>query len=90
MKIRKDDYKKLSELINNTMDNFNIKAHKDYPAASLTRYLWDIKWTAQDHFQHTNDVKNYLFMRSLSDYLNDDHITTALKHIIKIRDTNNE
>ena len=82
MKMTQTDYDKFSALITDTVKEYGIKYHADYPGMSVTRYAWDIFHLTTGRYQLMNHVENYLFMRSLFDKYNDDHITTALKKIL--------
>ena len=82
MKMTQTDYDKFSDIITDTVKQDAIGSHKNYPYMSAMRYVWDIFHATMDRLQVTNKVESYLFMRSLSDKYNDDHITTALKKIL--------
>ena len=81
MKITKDDYQKLSELVNEFKTEMNINSLEDYGMTKI-RYAWDIYHFTMDYLQMRNRVSDYLFMRRLYDYLNDANIQTALIKIL--------
>lgn len=81
MKIRQDDYTRLSELILHVINHNKIQAKTNYNI-TMTRYIWDIFHTTCDYYQYKN-ISDYLFIRRLYDYLNDSHMNTALKKILK-------
>lgn len=83
MKITKDDYSRLNKLITETVQGHSIMALAEYPGMSVMRYSWDIYHATCDKAQHANNVSDYLFLRHLYDYLNDDHLTTALRAILR-------
>ena len=80
MKMIKSDYVRLEELINICIKRSGIKPHSDYKM-SHEWYRWDIYYATLDYLQY-NSREDYIFMRSLYDYCNDDHIDTALRRII--------
>ena len=78
MKITPGDYKELStdirQFLNDNPDANWESAEKI--GWSFVRYCWEI------YHQVNNRDNNFKYNRSLYDYLNDNHITTALKSII--------
>lgn len=82
MKITKQDYDRLNALITKTVTDHEIHSLADYPGMSVLRYSWDIYHAVCDRAQNENNVSDYLFLRHLYDYLNDDHLTTALRAIL--------
>lgn len=82
MKIRQADYIRLETLLKTFRQDYHIKPHADYPNMTQTRYVWDIFHACMDSCQNARKVEDYLFLRSLWDYLNDTHIETALKRIL--------
>ena len=81
VKITKQDYARMEELITSFVESNNIMAHSEYPGMTITRYCWGIFHSCLDRLLY-NSVKDYLFLRSLYSYLKDDHINTALKNIL--------
>ena len=84
MKIRPEDYKRLETLVNATLEKFPLeKTQADYQARGLsqTRLVWDYFHATVQRLQIT-DGESYVWMRGIYDYLNDNHIETALKRII--------
>jgi len=81
MKITKEDLKRLENLITKYVHDNDIMPRSEYPGMTTTRYCWDIFHGTLDHLQY-NNVPDYLFIRRLCDYMNDNHMHTALKHIL--------
>ena len=81
MKITKEDYNRLDRLIKDCIKRNSIKPIKDYDISPV-RYRWDIFHTTLDWLQY-NNIPDYLFIRRLYDYLNDNHMDSALKNILK-------
>ena len=81
MKIMKNDFTRLSNLTNEFKQLANIHSYTDY-SMTKTRYVWDIFHFTSDHLQAEKRVKDYLFMRSLYSYLNDNNLQTALIKIL--------
>lgn len=78
MKINPLDLTKLTKITLDFAKSHSLKQRADYPGMSVTRFCWDVYHGMMDNAQLTN-IENYFFLRSLGDYLNDDHLTTALK-----------
>ena len=83
MKITKSDYDRLAVLIRDYVKSSGIKPISDYDITPV-RYRWDIFHGLVDKMQYSS-VTDYLFVRRLYDYLNDDNMDTALKNILKAR-----
>lgn len=84
MKIREDDYKRLEKLVKDVFIlHPTAKVIYAEKGLSETRLVWDIYHHTTDTAQREGRVEDYLFLRSLYDYLNDNHLTTALKAIIR-------
>jgi hypothetical protein len=81
MKIRQSDYDKLQALLQETVKRYAINPYSSY-SMTQTRYVWDIFHVTMDYMQTLGRINDYLFMRSLHDYLTDNHIETALKRIL--------
>ena len=83
MKITTQDYNRLNQLITDTVKDNNIMSRSLYPGMTVTSYIWDIFHSTCDRLQHAGNILDYLFIRSLYDYCNDNNINTALKNILK-------
>jgi len=84
MKIRPIDFTRLESLLKPTIEKFPLeKTQADYTTRGLseTRLVWDYLHATVDRERLTN-IENYLFLRSLSDYLTDTQLETALRKII--------
>lgn len=83
MKITKEDYNRLNDLIVNVLKNTQ-GAQVIYKERGLSdmRFRWDIYHKVTNRAQHEGRIEDYLFCRRLYDYLNDDNLDTALKAII--------
>lgn len=74
MKIKPEDYKELETRINNFVET-NIEACKQhFNSHNITRVSWD--------FAHAAGCTPFI-CDTLYKYLNDEHINTALKAIVK-------
>ena len=87
MKMRAEDFERLKKLIEASISRYPT-AQKSYvtDGKSHTRFVWDV-WHATVNVAQKAKVEDYLWMRGLHDYLNDDHIETALKKIIPETET---
>jgi hypothetical protein len=84
MKIIQADYKRLEPILQKTLEKFPLDhTQADYKKRGLseTRLLFDYLHASVDR-ERLENVENYLFLRSLYDYLTDDNIETALRRII--------
>ena len=82
MKINRPDFERLAKLINATLEK-NPTAREQYKQKGLsaTRFLWDT-WHYTVSINQRENVEDYLWLRGLQDYLNDNHLETALKNIV--------
>ena len=82
-KIDGQDLERFTRLIHETLDK-NPNAQQQYKDKGLSpiRFYWDTFHVTSDTIQRSGRVEDYLFIRRLYDYANDEHITTALKHAI--------
>src|SRR5690349_12292717 len=82
MKIQEADYERLARMVNATLEK-NPQAKAGYIAKGLSfaRFAWDTFHVASDTAMRER-VEDYLWIRGLSDKLDDVHIETALKDII--------
>jgi hypothetical protein len=84
MKIIPQDYTRLEELINVTIKEVlpKIKVPAGHEL-NETQHIWNV-WhiTVERARIYPGGTEDYLFLRSLHDYLNDSHIETALRKII--------
>jgi len=83
MKIKQEDYQKLEEIINDTLEKNGGMEHiktayetGQFPRSEMVkdlqkRFVWDILFSA----------KQYDFINELYKYMNDIHIETALRKI---------
>jgi len=78
MKVTKNDYARMQQLINDCIQECKIKAYECYPGISERRYHWDIYHATIDRLQYKNK-EDYLFLRSLYDYCNDNHNRHGVK-----------
>ena len=83
MKMTHEDFIRTQNLITSYVKDHNIMPRSEYPGMNLTRYCWDIFHGTLDRLQYKS-VSDYLFLRSLYDYLKDDHIDTALRKILSV------
>ncbi len=81
MKMTKQDYYRLEDLIAAHIERASIGPIEDYDITP-TNYRWSIYHTTLDHLQYSS-VEDYIFIRSLYDYCNDNHIDTALRNMIQ-------
>jgi len=79
MKIKSNDYNTMKEIILKKFNPEDIKKHQiEYKNSQLSdiRFVWDV-WRVSQNQDYTFTCD------TLYKYLNDDHITTALKSVIK-------
>ena len=83
MKIIKEDYQRLKGLCLEVLEK-NQGAQIIYKDKGLSeeRFRWDLYHKVTHEAQLWGRVEDYLFCRRLYDYLNDDHLDTALKSIV--------
>ena len=83
-KINGSDLERFTALIQETLNKFpNVKEQYKEKGLSSMRFYWDTFHVTSDNLQKSGRVEDYLFIRRLYDYANDNHITTALKNIIE-------
>jgi DNA-binding FadR family transcriptional regulator len=86
MKITKEDYEHLEALIQEELKILPLEQGQVGGGAwSETRLIWDYYWRAFHTAlgrQQTQHPADYEFFRTLSEYLADSHIETALRKII--------
>jgi hypothetical protein len=77
------DLERLRALVMDTISK-NPDARQGYKDKGLseTRFRWDTYHVTTDAAQHSGRLDDYLFLRRLYDYLNDDNMDAALKAII--------
>ena len=81
MKITPCDYSRLKSLLLETVNNQDIKPISSYEMGSIS-YIWDIYHFTLDNMQINNRINDYLFLRNLYSYLDDNTLNTALKRIL--------
>ena len=84
MKITIQDYNKLKSIIQKTVTENGGKIAIDlyHEDNTETRKLFDLFYLAMDTIT-IKDSQEHLFMRMLSDYLDDNNIETAMRRIYK-------
>ena len=83
MKIKQSDYNFLKNLMDQKFSGKYNTTWNHYKKQGLSpmRCRWDIYWLVFDNSMQTDQTR----LRTFSNYLNDNHIDTALKSITDIR-----
>lgn len=79
MKIKPEHFNKLSKMINGLPEKPVLKDYKE-ARLSNTRFRWDFFWLANQN--NKEDMR--CLVKEMYEYMNDDHIDTALKKIVGI------
>ena len=85
MKIKQDDLNYLKSILPDahalgdavTRYNAGDFIRADHVKSLRTRFVWDVFYYLRNRVNHAD------FFDSLNKYLNDNHIETALKHVLK-------
>ena len=79
MKITETDFTRLQFAVKHFAETRHLQPRKNYPGMTVTRYIFDVFHGMIDACQAERRIEDYLFLRSLYDYLEDSHLETAMK-----------